>query len=72
MNSYFNYLKNEENIVLKEVKSCVNYSVGLFSDGKLYAWGCDIHGQLGINSPNLHSKGLEAANSSLYPTQICR
>lgn len=38
-NEYFTYLKDEENITIKKVKSCESYSIALLNDGKLYGWG---------------------------------
>jgi alpha-tubulin suppressor-like RCC1 family protein len=43
-------LKNEEKLTIKKVKSSESYSVALLSDGKLYGWGSNESGQMGIKS----------------------
>ena len=39
LNEYFQYLKVEQLLKPKKVKSCESFSVALMNDGKLYGWG---------------------------------
>ena len=49
-NEFFDYLFEEEKMKIKKVKSCESYSVGLMDNGRLYGWGSNEHGQMGIKS----------------------
>lgn len=37
-------------MAVKKLKSCESYSVALMDNGKLYGWGANEHGQLGIKA----------------------
>lgn len=44
-NLYFeDYLKKEQKLEIVNLKSCNNYTLGLFSDGNLYGWGSNEAG----------------------------
>lgn len=58
LNQYFTYLKDEEKKSIVEIKSSNDYSIGLFNDGKLYGWGNNVQGQLGIDVSFVQSRGL--------------
>lgn len=49
-----------------KVKSANQYSVGLFSDGKLYGWGCNEFGQIGIKN----EIGVEIYETANFPIPI--
>jgi hypothetical protein len=49
-NEHFEYLLGEEKMAVQKLKSCESYSVALMDNGKLYGWGANEHGQLGIKA----------------------
>ena len=66
LNEHFEYLRKEENLSIKKLKSCNNYSMALMSDNSLYGWGLNEEGQMGINET-----GGEMYETYYYPTKTC-
>lgn len=50
LNEHFKYLREEEHLKVKKMKSCESYSVALMKNGLLYGWGSNEHGQMGIKA----------------------
>lgn len=50
VNENFNLLKNKYKITVNKIKSAEHFSVALFSDGKLYSWGRNNQGAMGIRT----------------------
>jgi alpha-tubulin suppressor-like RCC1 family protein len=67
-NEHFDYLFEEEKMMIKKVKSCESYSVALMDNGKLYGWGSNEHGQMGIKS----EIGLEMYETVNFVTEVIR
>jgi alpha-tubulin suppressor-like RCC1 family protein len=55
-------------MMIKKVKSCESYSVALMDNGKLYGWGSNEHGQMGIKS----EIGLEMYETVNFVTEVIR
>lgn len=43
-------MKKVQKLEIVKIKSCNNYTLGLFSDGNLYGWGSNEAGQMGIKN----------------------
>ena len=50
VNEYFQYLKVEELLKIKKLKSCESFSVALMNNDRLYGWGSNESGQMGIKA----------------------
>lgn len=50
------------------MKSCESYSIALLSDGKLYGWGSNESGQMGVKS----EIGIEIYETVGFPTEVIR
>ena len=48
--TYFEELRNRNQMVITKLKSANNCSVALMSDGNLYGWGSNESGQMGVAS----------------------
>lgn len=50
VNEKFAELSHHDHATIKKIQSVADSSVALLSNGKLYAWGGDTQGQLGLNN----------------------
>lgn len=53
---------------IKKVKSSESYSVALMDNGKLYGWGSNEHGQMGIKA----EIGLEMYETVNFVSEVIR
>jgi alpha-tubulin suppressor-like RCC1 family protein len=68
LNKHFEYLRSEEKLAIKKVKSAESYSIALMDNGKLYGWGSNEHGQMGIKS----EIGVEMYETVNFVTEVIR
>lgn len=66
VNQYFKQLKEKEGITVQAIKSAAHFSVALLSNGKLYSFGSNPQGQLGIRE-NL---GHNTDHNARLPTPV--
>ncbi len=50
------------------MKACESYSIALLSDGKLYGWGSNESGQIGVKS----EIGIEVYETVGFPTEVIK
>ena len=68
LNNHFEYLREEEKLEVKKIKSCESYSVALMQNGKLYGWGSNEEGQMGIKA----EIGMEMYETVNFVTEVIR
>ena len=68
LNNHFEYLRTEEALKVKKMKSSESYSVALMKNGKLYGWGSNEHGQMGIKA----EIGMEMYETVNFVTEVIR
>lgn len=68
MNHNFDILNKNNHLHIEKIKSVNNFTVGLFSDGNLYAWGKNENGAMGIRK-NL---GIKTDDYAYIPTPVVR
>ena len=61
-------MEQEENQIMKKVKSCSTFSIALMNDGCLYGWGSNHAGQIGIKN----EIGIELHEMVNYPAKMIR
>ncbi len=66
LNENFKLLQDKYKITVTKIKSAEHFSVALFSDGKLYSWGRNNQGAMGIRN-NL---GVKSDSYAVIPTPV--
>lgn len=66
LNDNFKLLKDKYQITVSKIKSAEHFSVALFSDGKLYAWGRNNEGAMGIRN----ILGVKNDSNAVIPTPV--
>nr|8B6H_DL Chain DL, COXBP,Chromosome condensation regulator RCC1 repeat protein,Chromosome condensation regulator RCC1 repeat protein [Tetrahymena thermophila SB210]8B6H_Dl Chain Dl, COXBP,Chromosome condensation regulator RCC1 repeat protein,Chromosome condensation regulator RCC1 repeat protein [Tetrahymena thermophila SB210] len=60
VNAYFKHLKEHEGLTVQSIKSAGHFSAALLSNGKLYTFGVNTQGQLGIRENLGHNTDQNA------------